>query len=229
MAFDWGNAFRGGASGAAAGSSFGPWGAAGGGLLGALSGFFGNNDEEKKTNKYLDQIPDELKKYLQPYIDAGRGAYGHLNDISSEYERSYKDPNSIISSIGAGYKESPGFRWKLNQGENAINNASAAGGMAGTSQHQQQAGELANNLASQDFNEFMERALGVRREGLTGRTGIEQNIFDTGANASGSLASGLASLLQGKAGLNYARGANSNQMNSDLLSSLLSFFKNRGG
>ena len=207
MSFDWGSAFRGGAQG---------------GILPGIAAGFLNRDPNKAANKYLDQIPDELKKYLQPYIDAGRGAYGHLNDISGEYEKMYQDPNAIISRIGEGYKESPGFRWKLNQGENAINNASAAGGMTGTGQHQQQAGELANNLASQDFNDFMERALGLRREGLTGRTGIEQDIFAKGYGASGDLAASLANLLNQRGGLAYQDAKNSNQQWSDAISSLMS-------
>ena len=80
MSFDWGSAFRGGAQG---------------GILPGIAAGFLNRDPNKAANKYLDQIPDELKKYLQPYIDAGRGAYGHLNDISGEYEKMYQDPNAI--------------------------------------------------------------------------------------------------------------------------------------
>ena len=94
--------------------------------------------------------------------------------------------------------------------------------MTGTGQHQQQAGELANNLASQDFNDFMERALGLRREGLTGRTGIEQDIFAKGYGASGDLAASLANLLNQRGGLAYQDAKNSNQQWSDAISSLMS-------
>lgn len=231
MAFDWGNAFRGGASGAAAGSSFGPWGTAIGGGLGALGGFFGN-DEEKDTNKLLDQIPDQLKQYLMPYINAGAGAIPRLNDLSGEYENLYKDPNAIISRIGGGYKQSPGYQWKLNQGENAITNAAAAGGYAGTGEHQQRAGQLAHDLADQDYNDYMKNALGIFGTGLEGRTGIEQGLFKTGANTGGDLAMSLANILKGKAGLNYQRGQNQTKQNNDLFSTLFSHigdFKNLFG
>jgi hypothetical protein len=207
MTFDWGNAFRGGMQG---------------GILPGVVAGFTNGDPTKRANKYLDQIPDELRKYLMPFINRGNTAGEHLNDISGEYESMYKDPNSIISKIGSGYTESPGFKWRLGQGENAINNAAASGGYAGTSQHQQRAGELATNIASQDFNDFMERALGMRREGLTGRTGIEQDFYNKGYGASGDLASSIANWLNQKGGMAYQDQKNKNQQWSDALSSLTS-------
>lgn len=219
MAFNWGNAFRGGATGAAIGTQVMPgWGTAIGGGVGALSGFFGN-DEEEGTNKLLDQIPDELKQYLMPYINAGQGALGNL---TGEYGKLTSNPNDIISKIGSGYKESPGYQWKLKQGEQGITNAAAAGGMAGTGQHQQQAGELATNLANQDYNDYMTNALGLYNTGLEGQKGLAEG----GRQAGGDLGTSLANLLKGKAGLNYTRGANKNQMNSDLASSLMAYFSN---
>ena len=227
MAFNWGNAATGGVLGAKAGNSLFPGiGGLAGGALGALSGFFGG-DEDEETNKLLDQIPDELKQYLMPYINAGQNALPALNDVSGEYQKLYQDPNAIIARIGGGYKQSPGYQWKLGQGENAITNAAAMNGMAGTAQHQQQAGELAEHLADQDYQDYLGKALGLFTGGLEGRRGIEQGIFDTGANASGSLATGLSNYMLGRAGLNYTRQANQNQANSDIFSSLLSYFKGK--
>lgn len=215
MAFDWGNAGKG-------------WASTGGSGAGLLAGFFGDNDYEKDTNNILDKIPPELRQYLMPYINAGQGALPHLNDLSSEYESMYKDPNAIISRIGAGYRQSPGYQWKLNQGENAINNAQAAGGMAGTAQHQQEAGQLAGNLADQDYQSYLDKALGLFTGGLSGRTGIEQGIFNTGAEASGSLAASLSKILQDQAQLRYQGGLNKNQQLNDLLSSLTQMFSGGG-
>jgi hypothetical protein len=221
MTFDWGNAFRGGASGAAAGASAGWPGAVIGGGLGALSGFFGN-DEEKKTNALLNQIPDQLKQYLMPYITAGQGALGK---VGGEYEHLLSDPNEIINRIGSGYHESPGYQWRLGQGENAINNAAAAGGMIGTGQHQQQAGQLAENLANQDYWDFVNHGVDMYGKGLAG----EQGLSTQGLTAGGDLGTSLANLLQGKAGLNYTRGTTSNQNNSDLVSSIIAALTKNSG
>lgn len=209
MAFDWGSAF----------STGGQYGA----IPGAISGIFSGNQQEK-VDKLLKQIPDEMKKYLMPYINAGQGALPHLNDISGEYEHMYKDPNEIISRIGAGYQKSPGYDWQLDQGENAITNAAAAGGMAGTAQHQQQAGTLATNLANQDFQNYLSKALGVFGSGLEGRRGVETDIFKTGAGASSDLATSLAQLLDQRAKLEYERGASTNKGFSDMASSIMSLF-----
>lgn len=226
MGFDWRTGMRGGAQGAAAGSSFGPWGAAIGGGIGALTGFGGGNND-KRVNRYLDQIPGVLHEGYDPYINAGKQSLGHLGDISGEYENMYKDPNAIIQRLGAGYHESPGYKWKLGQGENAINNAAAMNGMIGTGQHQQQAGELANHLADQDYNDYLKNILGIYGEGLHGRTGIEQDIFGKGYDASSNLATSLANALFGRAGIERQRGSESNALNSDMYSSILSLLNNR--
>lgn len=224
MSLDWGNTFRGGAQGALAGSSFGPFGSLIGGGLGLLGGIFGgDNDEEEETNGILNQIPDQLKQYLTPYINAGQNSIQNLGNLSGEYEKLFKDPNDIISRIGSGYKSSPGYQWKLNQGENAINNAAAAGGMAGTAQHQQQAGELAGNLANQDYYDYLNPALSLFGQGLQGSTGIHQGIFGTGATAAGDLGTSLANNSFARGGLNFQRGLNRNQQNSDLWSNIFSY------
>jgi hypothetical protein len=214
MGFNWGSAAQGFSQG---------------GLIPGIAGGFLYDDPEKDANKYLDQIPDELKKYLTPYIEHGEKSYGNLNDISGEYANMYKDPNAIIQRLGAGYKQSPGYKWRLNQGENSINNAAAAGGMAGTAQHQQQAGELAENLASQDFNDFMKNILGIYTGGLSGRTGIEQDIYGKGATASSDLATGIANWLNQKGGLAYQGAKNRNQQWSDTFSNIASAGKSLFG
>jgi len=202
MAFDWKRGGSGAMSGAAAGSSFGPWGAAAGGALGAVGGFGGNPRDA--ANKYYDQIPGQMKPYYDPYINAGRSALGKTQGA---YGEMMDDPNAIISRLGAGYKESPGYKWQLGQGEAAIGSANAAGGMAGTQQHMQQSGELANNLASQDYEKYLNHALGLYGSGVEG----QQHISDQGYNASSSLADSLGNLLQHQGNMEYAGQNNEDQ------------------
>lgn len=219
---DWGSTLGGTAAGAKIGNSIFPgWGGAIGGGLGLLGGLFGGRENDranKKTDRMLDQIPGNLKQYLLPYINAGMSSMGK---IGGEYDKLISDPNAIISGLGAGYRESPGYQWRRDQGLNAITNAQAAGGMAGTPQHQQYAGELAGNLADQDYQNYLSSVLGLYGTGLQGH----QGLTELGAGAGGSLATGLANYMLGRAGLDYTRQANQNQANSGILSSLLGIFK----
>lgn len=206
MAFNWGNAAQGASS-------------LGG--IGLLGGFLGDNDYEKDTNNILNKIPPQLREFLMPYINAGTGALGKAG---GEYDKLLADPNALISRLGAGYKASPGYQWKLNQGENAITNAQAAGGMAGSGQHQQLAGQLAENLANQDYYDYLKDVLGLFGTGLQG----EQGLTELGAGAGGSLAASLAAILQDKAKLRYQGGLNKNQQLNDIFSNIGSMGKNIG-
>lgn len=213
MAFDWSRALSGGASGAASGAAMGgPWGALIGGGLGALGGFGRNPEDEARKN--LNQIPGTIKPYYEPYIQGGNWA---MPQLQQQFGQLMSDPNAVISRLGAGYKESPGYKWRLGQGEAAINNANAAGGMLGTNQHQQQAGKLAGDLADQDYQNYLNSAMGLYGTGLSGA----QDMAHQGQQAGGDLATSLGNLLQTQAGLGYKGAANQNQSNSDLISSLM--------
>lgn len=162
------------------------------------------NDPSKGAGNYLNQVPGAISPYYQPYVNAGQS---QIPGLENQYNGLMNNPGDIISRIGQGYQQSPGFKFQLGQGESAINNAQAAGGMAGSPQHQQQAGELANNLANQDYYQYMDKALGQYDVGLQG----SQGLFNTGYGASNDMATSLANMLMSQAGLKYAGQANKNQ------------------
>src|SRR5579864_175938 len=128
------------------------WMTAGGaGMAGAGFGalFGGHEDPAESANPYFDQIPGQLEKYYNPYIqrgnragDAMEGAYGNL----------INDPGGMLNKIGGGYQQSPGFKFAMQQALQGAGHGAAAGGMAGTPQHEQQNMEIATNLANQDYN-----------------------------------------------------------------------------
>jgi len=161
----------------------------------------------------LNQIPGQITPYYQPYVDAGKNALPGYQDIM---QKLLSNPQDFINQLGQGYQKSPGYDWRLNQGENAINNANAAGGMLGSPQHQQQAGELATNLASQDYDKYMERILQGLGLGAQGTAGL----VSQGAQSSSALADALASVLAQKSGLRYAGQANQNKENGGLINSI---------
>lgn len=182
--------------------------------MGFLDKLFPNPSD--RATPILNTIPGTIKPYYEPYFNTGRNA---LDRVNTEYGNLLNDPNALIQRLGAGYKESPGYKWRLNQGENAITNAQAAGGMTGTGQHQQLAGELAENLANQDFNNFMQQILGLYGTGLQG----EHELARMGQIAGSDLATSLGNILGSKAQMQYGGQANRNDLLSGILKSLVSF------
>lgn len=187
--------------------------------MGLFSHIFKN--PSKKAMPYLNQVPGTITPYYQPYVNAGQQA---LPQLSNMYNQMMTNPNEIINRLGAGYQQSPGYQWRLGQGEQAINNASAAGGMLGTPMHQQQAGELASNLANQDYDQYLQHVLGLLGGGVSGLQGMSQ----LGYGASSDLATSLGQNLMNQANLQYAGQANRNQMYGGLFGNVLGYLSGGG-
>jgi uncharacterized protein YcfJ len=190
-------------------------GAAGGAGIGGLFGnlFGGNDNPADAANKYFNQIPAELQKYLSPYINAGQGAFPQLQ---GQYGNLLNDPGGMLNKIGQGYQQSPGFKFALQQALGGAGNAAAAGGMAGSPQHEQQNMGIATNLANQDYNQYLQNAMGMYNQGLAG----EQGLYNTGAQAGMGMGEDLATLLQNQGKLAYEGQAGQNQANSSMWSNL---------
>ena len=177
-----------------------PWqmGAMGGGAMGAGLGSMiapWKNPADAGMG-YMDQIPGQLDKYLSPYINAGNRQLPGLED---QYNQLTNDPGARLNQIGQGYHQSPGFQFAMQQALQGSGHAAAAGGMAGTPQHEQQNMELATNLANQDYNQWLGNALGMYGMGMQGK----QGLYDTGAKTGISMGEDLASVLANKAKLAY--------------------------
>src|ERR1700744_5450765 len=106
----------------------------------------------KSAQGYYSQVGPTISPYFQPYIDAGNQAMGQLQGqystllqngqpLQQSYRTMATNPSGVIQSIGSNYQESPGAHYQMAQGEDAIGNAQAAGGMTGTPQDQEEAGQ----------------------------------------------------------------------------------------
>jgi len=190
-------------------SSWGNLGAAAGlgaGVAGALQGQPDYQNPADSGMPYLNKIPGAMDPYYRPYINAGQGAMGTLQD---QYGQMLNDPGGLNARLGAGYKQSPGYQFQLSQALMAGDNSAAAGGMAGSNMHQQNNMSVANGLASQDYNNYMNRMTGLYGEGIKG----EQGINDMGYNASNELGQSVGNMYNSEANL-ASQGTNSqNQYN----------------
>lgn len=197
MAFDWGN--------------FGKGAMQGGLLPGIASGFFGGGDPSEAANKYIEQIPGRTQQYYDPYIQAGKGA---LPILQGQYGDLLNDPAGLINKIGAGYKESPGFKFALEKALAGGNRAFAAGGMGGSPAASNWGMETAQGLASQDYEKYLQHALSQYGLGLGG----EEKMAGWGQQAGSSYADMIAQALAAQGKLAYEGEKSKNDFWPDIFS-----------
>lgn len=157
----------------------------------------GGKDPSKEANKYLNKIPGMAQQQYNPYINAGQR---QLPGLEEQYAMMMGNPGDFINKMGEGYKQSPGFDFALKQALQGSSNAMAAGGMAGSPMHEQQNMELATGLANQDYNNWLQTALGQHTQGLAG----SQGLYQGGMNASDALARMLADTYGSQASNAYS-------------------------
>lgn len=152
----------------------------------------------------LDDIPGYLEKYMGPYNKAGMDS---LPGLQNQYNQLLGNPGDFMNKMGSNYQQSPGFKFAMEQALQGGNNAAAAGGMAGSPMHQQQNMQMATNLANQDFNKWIQQAMGLYGRGLSG----QENLYNVGAHMGQGMGEDMSQYLMSKAMMDYAREANDNQ------------------
>lgn len=163
-----------------------------------------NKNPANEANRYMSQIPGAMQPYYQPFIDQGKGAGDKL---SAQYDQMTQDPGAFMANLGKGYKESPGYQFKLQQAMNAGNNAASAGGMLGTPASQQQNMQMGNDIASQDYNDYMQNLMGAFGMGQQG----QQKFQEQGYGASTGYGENLGNVLGSQGQLAYNAAAGDNQ------------------
>lgn len=202
MAYNWGQGIGNAGTGAYQGFQMGgPWGGAIGGAAGLISGFFGGNEGAHEAANMMDEIPGRVKPFYQPYMEAGKGA---LPILQGQYGNLLNDPGGMINKIGAGYKQSPGFKFALEKALSGGNRGFNAGGLGGSPSNALWGMETAEGLASQDYDKYLSHALSQYGLGLSG----EEGIAKMGQQAGSSYADMMAQALAQEAKLKYAEEAN---------------------
>lgn len=175
--------------------------------------FGGGKNPADAAMPYLNQIPGQTNQYMQPFFDAGKNA---LNPLQDQYKNLLGDPGGFMNKIGGSYQQSPGFKAAMEQALMAGNHASAAGGMAGTPTDQFNQMKMATDLSNQDYNSWMQNALGLYGQGLSGEQGMAQMGQQSGQSMADMIAQTLAQ--QGNMAFNGQQQQNSSR--NSLLSGL---------
>ena len=174
-----------------------------------FSNLFGGKNPADSAMPYLNQIPGQTQQYQQPWMQAGKDQLPGLQD---QYSQLMNDPGGKMNKIGEGFKESPGFKFAMQQALQGGNHAAAAGGMAGSPQHEQQNMQMATDLGNQEYGNWMENALGMYGQGLQG----SQGMANQGQEAGQSMADMIAQTLAQQANLSFNGQQQQNQNKSDM-------------
>ncbi len=161
----------------------------------------GYNDPTKGASNLIGQIPGKTEGYYSPYMNAGKGA---LSDLQNQYKGLLG--GTTQNDLGANFKESPGYKWKLQQAMQNQANAASQGGYLGTPMSQQNAAEVGNGLASEDYDNDIKNQMGLYGMGLQGEEGLNNQGFE----ANKGMADTWGNSMNQQAALDYAGKAGKN-------------------
>lgn len=163
-------------SGGGFGGGFG--GGLGSSLGGIFQGIFGDSgapyeDAGNAYKKYFNQGT----QFQNPFYQAGTGAIGGYQD----WLGGMKDPSGFINNLMKNYQQSPWAKYSTQQGIRAGQNAASAGGLTGSTPFAQQLSQNAQNISSQDMQNWLGNVLGINSQygqGLFGEMGMGQHAGD---------------------------------------------------
>ena len=173
-----------------------------------MFGFGGGPDYENPADSampYLESIPGTVTPYYNPYINLGKGAARVSAPI---YYQRATDPNAAYNDLMSGYKPSDQYQYNQQQAMAQQQAAANSGGFAGTSYDQANQAATTQGLLSQDEQQYYNNQLGLQNSGLN--AGMQ--YYNTGYQASNTLAQMLGQNLAAEAGLQYQGAAFEDQL-----------------
>jgi len=153
-----------------------------------LNPYINNGQQANQTlngqyNNLLGQNPSGQYQNLLGNNPSGQyqGLLGQ--NPSSQYEELTNNPQGVMNRMGSGFQQSPGYQYNVDQATRASNNAAAAGGFIGNPQQQAQLAKEIGGMASQDYNQYLNNAMGLYGQGLQGKA----NMYGAGLQGMGNL------------------------------------------
>lgn len=167
----------------------------------------GYNNPASSGQSYLDKIPGYVDTYMQPYINMGQTAGGIAQ---GQYAQMASDPTQFYNDIYDTYEPSSYYQYQSDQLGQEQANTAAAGGFSGTTNDQNAQMTTQNALLNQDWNQYLNQVLGIQGSGLQG----EQQMYNTGFNASQGALRGMTDYANTSAGMQYKGAQNQNAYDS---------------
>jgi hypothetical protein len=170
-------------------------------------GFFRADYENPADSgmQYLNQVPETVTPYYKPYRQLGLASGAA---IAPQYYKMATNPQGYYNTTMSGYEQSPTYQFNYDQGTKQMEGDAAAGGYTGTEYDQQRQAEFEQGLLSQDQQQYYNNVTRAQQYGLQGG----HQFYNTGYQASDTLANMLAQNLTMQAGLAYKGTAWDNSM-----------------
>lgn len=148
------------------------------GLPGVLQSMFGNSGAAygNAANTYS-QYYDQARNAQNPFFQMGTSAIPQFQN----WLQKMQDPTKFINSTMGQYQESPFAQYQQQQGMRAAQNMGSASGLTGSTPLMQFAQQNAQNISSQDMNQWLQNVLGINSQygaGLSGQMGMGQHAAD---------------------------------------------------
>lgn len=172
-----GGALTGVGSGAATGgSSFGA-----GGLTNLLSGV-GNMFTQDQAQDDLLKSQKQSLAALQPFLATGTGATNALADkLGTSGNTDAAGYGSLTTPFNPGdLTNDPGYKFNLEQGNNALNNRLSAAGMLGSGAALKEAQQFGQGLADTTYNNAFNRDLATKNQQYTALSGAANSGQNAG-------------------------------------------------
>ena len=167
-------------------------------LGGILNGLFGDAGAPyDAANKELGDFWNRATGFQRPYQEAGAGAIPQFQ----EWLKGQKDPSGFINNLMGKYQESPYAKYQQQQGMRAAQNMGSASGLTGSTPLMQAAQQNAQNISSQDMNQWLQNVLGINTQygaGLGGLMSGGQNSANSLSNLAGQFGQDIASMAYNK-------------------------------
>ena len=176
-------------------------------------GLSSSQNPANAAQPYLQQIPGVGHQNYDPYIQQGQQAG---QTLQGEYGKQL-DPSAFMDHIMGQYKQSEGYKGRQDDLMKQMASVAGQGGYAGTPYAQQQYGQQANKLMSDDQQQYLQNALGIYDKGISG----EQDFYNKGYGASGSMADMEGGALNSQGTLAFEGQAQQNKNRQAMISAFM--------
>ncbi len=181
----------------------------GNGMAQFFGGLFGDSGRPyRDARNSLEEYMGKATGAQNPFLDMGKDAIPKYQ----EWLNGMKDPSGFINNLMGKYNESPWAKYQKEQALRASGNQGSASGLNGSTPMAQFNQQNAQNISSQDMNQWLQSVLGINSQYGEG----EHNMINGGQHAADQISRLYNNFGEDIAGARYNEGAARNRDRNDI-------------